>query len=159
MIEQVCINDVLLESVKEIFETMIFMDIEESSESDQDIDGWALLSSITFQGEIDGCMAICFSIPCAKAVAASMLGMDTTEELTEEDTCDAIGEIANMVMGSMKTRLADSVGDLQVSIPMVISGRELKNNLSDGAERTSINVTIADEHITRFSFLYKKASK
>jgi len=31
-----------------------------------------------------------------------MLGIDTAEELSEEEICDALGEVVNMVMGSVK---------------------------------------------------------
>jgi len=160
MIEQVCLNEVLMESAKEVFETMVFMDLAEATEPDQNnVEGWALLGSITFKGGIEGCLAICCGAPCAQAIAINMLGMDTTEQLTEEDTCDAIGEIANMVMGSVKSRLLENVGNLEVSIPSVVSGRELKNNLGDGAWKISIKVNIGDEYIAELSLLYRENSK
>jgi len=160
MIEQVYLNEVLMESAKEVFETMVFMDLAEATEPDQNnVEGWALLGSITFKGGIEGCLAICCGVPCAQAIAINMLGMDTTEQLTEEDTCDAIGEIANMVMGSVKSRLLEKVGNLEVSIPSVVGGRELKNNLGDGAEKISIKVNIGDEYIAELSLLYRENSK
>ena len=94
MIEQVCLNEVLIESAKEVFETMVFMDIAAATNQDQDIEGWTLLGSITFKGNIEGCLTICLNVPCAQTIAKNMLGIDTTEQVTEEDTCDAIGEIA-----------------------------------------------------------------
>jgi len=157
MIEQVCLNDVLIESAKEVFETMVFMDLAEATELDQDIEGWTLLGSITFKGSIEGCLAICCSTHCAQAIAINMLGMDTTAELTKEDTCDAIGEIANMVMGSVKSRLLEKVGNFEVSIPSVVSGRELKNNLGDGTERTSVKLNVGDEYVTELSLLYRES--
>jgi hypothetical protein len=53
--------------------------------------------------------------------------MDSPDELASEETCDAMGEVANMIMGSVKSRVANSLGDLQVSIPSVVSGRKLEN--------------------------------
>jgi len=157
MIEQICINEVLIESAKEVFETMVFMDIAEATEPDQDVEGWALLGSITFKGNVEGCLAICCNIPCAQAIAINMLGMDTTAELTEADTCDAIGEVANMVMGSVKPRLLEKAGNLEVSIPSVVSGRELKNNLGDGAEKFSVKVNIEDEYVAELLLLYRES--
>ena len=160
MIEQICLNEVLLESAKEVFETMVFMDLAEATETDQNnVEGWALLGTITFKGSLEGCLAICCSTPCAQAIAINMLGIDTTEQLTEEGTCDAIGEIANMVMGSVKSRLLEKVGNLEVSIPSVISGRELKNNLGDGAEKISIKVNIEDEYVAELLLLYRENPK
>ncbi len=159
MLEQVCLDKVLIESAREVFETMVFMDLAEATEPDQNVEGWALLGSITFKGSLEGCLAICCSIPCAQAIAKNMLGIDTTEQLTEEDTCDAIGEIANMVMGSVKSRLLETVGNLEVSIPSVVSGRELENNLGDGRDEISIRVNLEDEYTAELSLLYRESSK
>ena len=53
MAEQVlCFNELLLDSAKEIFETMIFMDLLESQDPNHTIQGDAVLSSITFKGNL-----------------------------------------------------------------------------------------------------------
>ena len=158
MIDLISLNEVLLESAKEIFETMVFMDLAEATEPDQAIEDWALLGTITFKGVIKGCLAFCCSVPCAQAIAINMLGIDTTEEIAEEDTCDAIGEIANMVMGSVKRRLAESAGNLEVSIPSVVSGRELRNNLGEVAQKASVRINIEDEYVAELSLLYQEKS-
>lgn len=129
MIEQICMETALTESAKEVFETMIFMDITETSEQDVDTDQMMLLGSITFKGSLEGCLSICCSGSCARVIAANMLGMDSNEQVTPEDTYDAIGEVANMILGSVKSRLMEKVGNLEISIPSVISGREIQNSL------------------------------
>ncbi len=158
MIDLLSLNEVLLESAKEIFETMVFMDLAETTEEGHDIEGCALLGTITFRGALEGCLAFCCSEPCAQAIAINMLGLDTTEKIAEEDICDAIGEIANMVMGSVKRRLAESAGNLEVSIPSVVSGRELRNNLGEGAHKTSVRINIEDEYVAELSLLYQEKS-
>ena len=159
MIEQICLNEALLDAAKEVFETMVFMDLEESTEPQPDIEGWALLGSITFKGTLEGCLSICCSTPCAQAIAINMLGTDTTEDLTEADTCDAIGEIANMVMGSVKARILEKVGNLEVSIPSVISGRSLENNLGERATKITIQVNIEDEYVAELCLLYRESKQ
>lgn len=159
MIENVCLNEMLLESAKEIFETMIFMDLTEATEPDQIVEGDALLGSITFKGSIEGCLSICCSTACAQSIAQNMLALDADDEITEADTCDAIGEVANMVMGSVKKRMADSFGDLQVSIPSVVSGKELKNNLGDAAKKLVTKINIEDEYVSELSLLYRENPK
>lgn len=156
MIEQICLNETVIESAKEVFETMIFMDLTEATEPDQHIEGEVLLSSITFKGNIEGCLGICCSTSCAQAIAINMLGIDTADELTEEDTYDAIGEIANMVMGSIKSRLLEKVDNLEVSIPFVVSGRELKNNLGEKTKKIMVKVNIEDEYVAELSLLYRE---
>ena len=159
MIDQVALSDVLLAGAKEIFETMVFMSVEESSEPGQEIEGDALSGSITFKGNIEGCLAICCSIPCAKTIATNMLGMDISEEIGKPEICDAIGEVTNMIMGSVKSRILEDIGNLEVSIPSVVSGRQLENSLGEKASRALIKVSVEDEYIAELVLLYREASK
>ncbi len=156
-IDKVCFGTALLEGAKEIFETMIFIDIEESTEPEQKVEGDALLGSITFKGDIEGCLTICCNVTCARIIAANMIGMDPSEEISEEEVCDAIGEVTNMVMGSVKSRIQDNTGELQVSIPTVVLGQKLANSLGDGTSRILLKVDTEDEYVIEFLFLYRKS--
>ena len=159
MIDEVCFSTALLEGVKEVFETMIFMDIEESSEPEDKIENDSLLGSITFKGNIEGCLAIRCSMPCARTIAANMLGMDPGEEISQPEICDAIGEVSNMVLGSIKSRIQESAGELHVSIPTVVSGQNLENSLGEGASTILLKVNTGDEYVMELSFLYRKSSE
>ena len=70
----------------------------------------------------------------------------SSEDSSEEDVCDAIGEVSNMFMGSVKPRLLESTGNLEVSIPSVISGRELKNNLGEHSKEVSVKINNEDKY-------------
>ena len=153
MVEEMCLTKALLDSAKEVFETMIFMSIEECADDEQHVEGDALMGTITFTNSMEGCLGICCGMSCAEAVAANMLGLESSDEIASEDVCDAIGEIANMVMGSVKTRLLELVEDIQVSIPSVIKGRELIGSMGDGISSIKIRVSIEDEHIAELSLL------
>ncbi len=159
MIDEICFSTALLEGVKEVFETMIFMDIEESPEPEEKIEDDSLLGSITFKGNIEGCLAIRCGVPCAKTIAANMLGMDLSEEISQPEICDAIGEVSNMVLGSIKARIQENTGDLQVSIPTVVSGQNLENSLGEGASTILLKVNTGNEYVMELSFLYRKSSK
>ena len=157
MINQVCLNSVLLESAKEVFETMIFMDLDECLDSEQNIENDNLLSSITFKGDVNGCLTIRCGYNCAKSIGTNMLGMEPDDEISTEEIYDALGEVANMVMGSVKTRIQDDIGDINVSIPMVMSGKEIQTNLSDkNAQKSFIKVVIDSEYVAEFTLLYKE---
>ena len=156
MIEQVCLNELFLDSAKEIFETMIFMDLLPTDEPDETIEGDAVLSSITFKGDIEGCLGICCEKICAQAVTMNMLGFDSIEGIADEDICDAMGEVANMVMGSVKRRLHDTYSNLELSIPQVVNGRQLKHNLGEGTQQVTLKVKIEDEYTAEFSLLYRE---
>jgi len=173
MVDEVCLNEALLAGATEVFETMIFMDIRQSTAQDQEascesnsqdgseqhLKGNTFLGSITFTGDMEGCLGICCSISCAKAIAQNMLGMAPTDELNEAEISDAIGEVANMVMGSFKSRVQETVGNLNVSIPTVVKGRSLDASVGEDAGRTVINVNIADQYDAEFSLLYRRENK
>lgn len=158
MIDEVCLNDALLEGAEEVFSTMISGNIE-SCETDQEIEGDSLLGSITFNGGLEGCLAICCSLPCAKTIAVNMLAMDPSEELSKAEICDVLSEVTNMVMGSVKPRIQNVASGISVSIPTVVSGRYLQNNLGEGAIRTLIKVKFENVYIAELSMLYRESSK
>jgi chemotaxis protein CheX len=155
MVTAVSLKDVLLESAREVFETMVFMALEESGGEGASISEPALLGTITFKGRLEGCLSICCGETGAHAIAASMLGMDPSDGLGSNDICDAVGEIANMVLGAVKARIQDSVGGIEVSIPSVVRGRELVNSLGDGASQVRILASIDEEHVAELSILYR----
>lgn len=159
MIDEICFSTALLEGAKEVFETMIFMEIEEPSEPDRQIEGDSLLGSITFKNSIEGCLAVRCSVPCAKTIAANMLGIDTPEEVSEEDVCDALGEVTNIVMGSVKSRLQTDGNELLVSIPTVIHGQNLASNLGNRANKVLVKVNTEEEDIIEFMFLYRESAE
>lgn len=156
MIQQICFNKVLLESAKEIFSTMVFMDMTEAVEPDFKINR-ALLGSITFKGGIEGCLAVCCDTECAKAIAVNMLGIESDNELTQDGICDAIGEIVNMIMGGVKSRILSDVGNLEVSIPSVVSGHDL-TNLENKSTRATIRVNIDDKYGVEITLMYRESA-
>ena len=159
MVSEVCVNKALFESAKEVFETMIFMDIVEDTQADKQVEGWGLLASITFKGPTEGCFAICCNIACCQAITRNMLGLDAASEISENEACDAMGEVANMLMGSTKSRLMDQFGNVEVSIPSVTSGRQLQNNLGEGTKKLTTKINIQDEHLAELSLLYREIEK
>ena len=94
--------NVLLSAAQEIFETMVFMSIDPCEDPSPHIEGETLLGMITFNGDIEGCFGFCCDKVCAQAIAVDMLGIEPDEDLPVADINDAIGEIVNMLMGSIK---------------------------------------------------------
>lgn len=156
MIEQKTYYETVLEAAKEVFETMIFMEIEVAEEVSSACDTDSLMGCITFKGNLEGCMVISLSWPCARIIARNMLALEPEASVTDGEVCDAIGEVANMVMGSIKSRLQDTYPVLEVSIPSVVAGKQLTGPLIEGAEKTRVPVCIDEEYSAVFSFLYRQ---
>lgn len=156
MITEICFEDVLLESAQDVFETMIFMSVEQCPDC-VTVEGDSLLGSITFTGSMEGCMAICCDLDCAKTIACNMLAMEGDDSISENEIRDAIGEIANMLLGSIKASLIKKdIGNLDVSIPCVVSGKELTSSLGEGAEEITLPIYI-DEAVAEITLQYRIA--
>lgn len=156
MATTLALTDILLDSAKEVFESMVFMALEVVDEEMPVDAGITLLGTITFTGDIKGGLNVCCGMEGARTVAANMLCMDSPDDLSDEDVIDAIGEIANMVMGSVKTRIQDQV-NVAISVPSVVQGRELQSRQSEGTTRAALNVMLAQEHHASFSLLYRES--
>ena len=159
MVTTVSIKDAMLEGAKEVFETMAFMALEEVDDTGDCCADVTLLGSITFKGSIEGVLGICCGMECARTIAANMLGTDPSGELSENDVNDAMGEIANMVMGAIKYRVQDQIGIMEVSIPSVVQGRAMKHSLGEAAHEVNALVCIEEEYYAKFSLLYRQANQ
>jgi chemotaxis protein CheX len=153
----ISLNEALFGGAKEVFETMIFMSLERCTESSAAPQGNCLLGTMTFTGGLQGCLGICCSEECAKNIAMNMLGLGPDAEISTSEINDAMGEVTNMITGSFKTRIIESVGDVQVSIPSVVRGRSIDTVLIGGEERISLPVLL-DENVVLLSLLSKRRS-
>jgi chemotaxis protein CheX len=72
-----------------------------------------------------------------------MLGMEITE--FDQDTKDAIGEVTNMIAGSLKNKVVDKFGEMHLSVPIVVAGAGLTISSTSGdgeAHNMKINSSI-----------------
>ena len=157
MIAQDCLSEAMIAGAREVFEKMIFMQIESCSDTTSQIEGDVLLSSISFRNGIEGCLGICCNKDCARAIALNMLAMSSDDPISDNEIKDALGEVANMVMGTVKTAIQSDLQHLQVSIPVVVTGRDIQNSLGDGTQRISVTVTTSDNYIVELTLLYRES--
>ncbi len=117
------IQDKLIESTKEIFSSMVMMDIVVKEITTKH---GALHDTITgmigLAGTHKGVLAIHIPYEVAMAITGSFLMMEVTE--MNDDVHDAIGEVANMIGGNVKTILSEKGRDIDLSLPSTISGAE-----------------------------------
>ncbi len=118
------VTDKIIESTVEIFTGMVMMDISVAGEPMTNLG--PLKQSITgmvgLAGTHKGVLAVHFPNQVAMDVTGSFLGMEVGE--INADVQDAIGEIANMLGGNLKTILSDRGRDIQLSLPSTISGEQ-----------------------------------
>jgi len=154
-VAQESLSEALLEGTREVFETMMFMTVEEANDLYEGIGGQALLGSITFEGELEGCLGVCCEQETARMIAANMTGAEDPAEIGDDEVADAMGEVANMVMGAFKSHIIESGDDIHVSIPTVVSGTELQNSLGEDAQEVTLTVNL-DDAAARLTLWYRE---
>jgi chemotaxis protein CheX len=79
-------------------------------------------SVIGVTGDCSGAVVLCFS----KEVATRMVSQLVGEEISnfEEDTCDVIGEMLNIIAGNANRELELGAGTMAISVPTVFVGKE-----------------------------------
>jgi len=65
------------------------------------------------------------SVSCSGEVACKISGQFLMAEFTsvDEEVLDAVAELTNMIIGSFKTAIEESLGPIGLSIPTVVYGR------------------------------------
>jgi len=121
---------------------MVFLDIEPQPPllgMNDTIDS-SLSSMIGLAGDLKGVLAIHCSESAALGIAGAMLGMECSE--IDDDVKDAIGEIANMVAGGLKTALAVDGVNTELAIPTTVQGKNVRTSGRSGVQRFIIPFAI-----------------
>lgn len=114
----------IVDTTVEIFTSMIMMEVETS---DREVEEHSRLKHsisgvIGLAGAFKGVLAIHLPKELAMKITSNFLGMDVDE--INEDVEDAVGEIANMLGGDVKSFLSSSGSDIDLSLPSTISGED-----------------------------------
>jgi chemotaxis protein CheX len=91
---------------------------------------------IGLAGTHKGVLAIHIPNKVAMAITSSFLGMDVDE--MNEDVEDAVGELANMLGGNVKSILSENGRDINLSLPSTITGQQYDFQPTKEAERIII---------------------
>jgi chemotaxis protein CheX len=75
-------------------------------------------------GSLRGVVTVCCGARSAQKIAATMLGPSVT--CSEDQVCDAIGEICNMVAGNFKNKLTGLDKPCLLSVPAVVTGNSYR---------------------------------
>ncbi|MGR3301071.1 MAG: chemotaxis protein CheX [Candidatus Scalindua sp.] len=140
-------DDVLEEivcSTNEVFSTMIPMELKSDGAfyQKEDMISTDVMALVSFTGEHSGILAIFCSKEIALKITSSMLGVESTE--IDQDTKDALGEVTNMIAGTLKNKVYEKFGEMHLSVPIVIAGGDLTISSSTGENHNvkfSSNVT------------------
>ena len=122
----------IIGATQEVFTTMVMMDPKDEFPMQEPVSRFkcSITGMVGFAGTYSGVISIHCPVTLALKITSNMLGMECDE--VNDDLNDAIGEIANMLGGSVKQVLSKGGLDVKLSIPTVISGEDYTvNSLSD----------------------------
>jgi chemotaxis protein CheX len=151
----VCGVSTLREAAKEVFSTMVFMNIEPIAQIEENFSQeGCIIGTVAFSGKLEGALTILCGQACAKAITMNLLALDSEDQISPSDIADAIGEVSNMVMGSVKSRIYEHAGELSVSVPAVFSGKMMTPELRAGQVKISTTVALDDTYCLEVHFVY-----
>ena len=121
-------KNAIVDSVTDVYDMMLSMEIEYTGDSIQQktVDN-CILGSINIVGAVVGIVNIDVSETLSREMVASMLEMDPEEIEGHEEIQDVLGEVCNMVAGSLKSGLCDAGMECELSTPALIIGQDYQH--------------------------------
>jgi chemotaxis protein CheX len=122
-------------ATEEVFVTMLALEIkagEPYQETAAAPSTEGVVALIGLSGEWAGTSSLSCSAKVACKIASQMLLMDA--QTVDGDVLDAVAEVANMIIGNVKTALEHQFGPMGMSIPTIIFGKNFSAR-SAGSEQ------------------------
>ncbi len=135
----------LVSSMGEAFEMMIGKTVDFQTDGPALPAGWRahVAASIAFAGHRQGVVCIHSSADAAKGIAGGMLGMDPAD--VTDEISDAMGEVANLVVGSFRTKLAAIEPASFITVPTVTVGSDFSTQYTSKSARALYHFRMDDE--------------
>ena len=135
--------DVLVGATTDVFETMIFRQLQQRETT------WGhavrpksqIVGTVGFAGSSTGLVAFHLSVAAAREITSAMLGI----EIDEEGLPDAVGEVTNMIAGAFRTRMAAFQAPWAISVPTVTVGSDFYIKPISTGERVMVGFAM-DAH-------------
>ena len=81
-----------------------------------------IAGAVGFVGRLSGVVYVFTTVSFARCITATFLGLTEAEVEGDEMINDAMGEMANMLVGHMKSRISDRGMPCVLTIPSVVRG-------------------------------------
>lgn len=136
------VGKAIIDATNEVFSTMLMveLDVGEPIEGSGGNVPANITSMIGLGNDIRGMLAVHCPAVVAKDITGTFLGMEVAE--LDDDVMDAVGEIANMVAGSLKIAFSRNGQDIELAIPTTIVGKSFKTSSISGAHRVVVQFTM-----------------
>jgi flagellar motor switch protein FliN/FliY len=126
-INSVDISTTVINSVIDVFYTMLSMEIESIQEVPPDFrEEKRTVGTVSFAGDVHGLFNIQVNDNFARAMAAAMLGCEVDEIGDEEEVFDVIRELSNIIGGNLKSSFVDVGLACVLSTPAITNGLDFR---------------------------------
>ena len=125
-------------ATREVFSTMLCLSLEPDDARSEAAEAASFDGVVALVG-IAGSWTGSGRISCSPQFACRLAGalLMSSYAAVDEDVLDAVAEIANMIVGNVKTIFEEKLGPLGLSVPTVIFGRNYQTR-SSGVTRWTV---------------------
>ncbi|MGP8243766.1 MAG: chemotaxis protein CheX [Bryobacteraceae bacterium] len=132
------IEDIVFAAADEVFSSMLASQI---TLADQPVEreGAAydgVLSVVGLTGKWVGGGFLTCNGPTAALLASRLLMTEMSS--VDDEVLDAVGELTNMIVGSVKNGLEERLGAMQLSVPTVVYGKNIRTHLMKSQIRSTV---------------------
>ena len=135
-------------ATEEVFTTMLSLETvagEPYLETAASPSSEGVVALIGLAGDWVGTASLSCSAPFACRIASQMLMMDAPS--VDGDVLDAVAEVANMIIGNVKTGLELDLGPMGMSIPTIIFGKNFSARSAGSEEWLTVPFTCEAERV------------
>lgn len=126
-INSVDIGVTIINSVIDVFYTMLSMEIERTEEIPASVmETTRTVASVTFAGDVDGIFNIQVNDDFARIMTMAMLDIEENEIESDEEVYDVLREMSNMIGGNLKSQFVDAGLMCELSTPSITNGLDFK---------------------------------
>ncbi len=126
-IKSVDISTTVINSVIDVFYTMLSMEIESIQEIPSDFrEEKRTVGTVNFAGDVHGLFNIQVNDNFARMMTAAMLGIEENEIGDEEEVFDVIRELSNIIGGNLKSAFVDVGLSCVLSTPAITNGLDFR---------------------------------
>lgn len=128
----------IITSTQEVFSMMLGIDMAAGEPFVGDSTGTdsGVLALVGLAGSWVGTGSMSCSAAIACHIASQMLMVECPS--INDDVLDAVAEVANMVIGNVKTKLEETLGAMALSTPTVVYGRNFETRRVGSREWVSV---------------------
>lgn len=137
----------LVSATEEVFDTMLALPLEAQAPVTGPLEAPAnVVATVAFAGFRKGLVVVYSSLGAARTITSAMLGIPVHE--VNGEVPDAMGEIANMVAGQFRNRLAAIEPPSDISVPTVTMGSDFTTLYSSAVQRSRCPFAMQGESLS-----------